>query len=375
MAAESAIATPELWRRLGQANPPLLLDVRESYEREIAFIQPSLHLPLASLDGEIAGLVPDRNSEIVCYCSKGQRSAEACKRLVSLGYARARTLVGGLAAWSSAGAPTQHGTRRQGEYSPRYARQVCLPEVGPGGQRKLLSARVLIVGAGGLGSPAAFYLAAAGVGTLGLVDYDVVDESNLHRQILYRTQDVGQSKVQVAQRALEALNPDIRVVPYPERFVAANAERIVREFDLVLDGADNFAARYLVNDVCLLLGKPNVHGAVHQFEGQVSVLGHNDAPCYRCLFPEPPPPGWVPSCAQAGVLGVLPGMIGTLQAAEAVKLILGLGDLLCGRLLRIDALAMTFGTFEVSKRSDCVYCGNGRAFPGLVDYEEHCDSA
>jgi molybdopterin/thiamine biosynthesis adenylyltransferase len=202
----------------------------------------------------------------------------------------------------------------------------------------------------------------------------VVDETNLHRQILYKTAQVGASKVHAAKSVLEALNPDIQVVPFPVRLTSENAEQIVRGFDLVLDGADNFAARYLVNDVCLKLNKPNVHGAIHQFEGQVSVFGHAGGPCYRCLFPEPPPPGWVPSCAEAGVLGFLPGIVGTLQAAEAVKLILGKGDVLSGRLLRMDALAMTFETFEVSKRSDCAYCKVGGTFPGLVDYDELCGS-
>jgi len=256
----------------------------------------------------------------------------------------------------------------------RYSRQVLLPEVGQEGQRKLQDARVLIVGAGGLGSPAAYYLAAAGVGTLGLVDHDVVDLSNLHRQILYRTADVGAAKVHAARKVLEQLNPHVNVIPFAVRLAADNAREIVRDFDLVLDGADNFAARYLVNDVCVLLGKANVHGAIHQFEGQVSVFHHNGGPCYRCLYPEPPPPGWVPSCAEAGVMGFLPGIVGTLQAAEATKLILGAGDTLSGRLLKIDALTMSFETFTVSGRQDCAYCGAAGSFPGLKDYPDLCGS-
>lgn len=364
------IPAGELRRLLIGDAPPLVIDVRESFERATSAIEPSLHVPVGKLTAEIDRAVPDRSRELVLYCSRGQRSARACDELRRLGFQHVRSLEGGLEAWNRAAHSGDGGTER--EFQPRYSRQVQLPEVGAEGQRKLLEARVLIVGAGGLGSPAAYYLAAAGVGTLGLVDFDVVDESNLHRQILYRTSDIGRSKVEVAQRELSALNPHVRVIPYRERFTSENAERILGDFDVVLDGADNFAARYLVNDACVLLHKLNVHGSIHQFEGHVSVFCRPPGPCYRCLFPEPPPPGWVPSCAEAGVMGFLPGLVGTLQAAEAVKLILEQGEPLVGRLLRLDALAMTFETFEVSRRSDCAYCGDGVAFPGLVDYADHC---
>jgi molybdopterin/thiamine biosynthesis adenylyltransferase len=246
--------------------------------------------------------------------------------------------------------------------------------VGPGGQKRLLDARVLVVGAGGLGSPVALYLAAAGIGTLGLVDDDTVDLTNLHRQVLFNTSDIGQSKVQLAGARLEALNPDVEVVTYPERFTSGNADRIASEYELIIDGTDNFATRYLVNDICLKLGIPNVHGSIHRFEGQVSVFCKDGGPCYRCLFPEPPPPGTVPSCAEAGVLGVLPGVIGTLQATEAVKLLLGIGDPLVGRLLRFDALEMRFDEFQVSRSEACAWCAPGAPFPGLVDYDDFCGS-
>jgi molybdopterin/thiamine biosynthesis adenylyltransferase/rhodanese-related sulfurtransferase len=373
MPESAEITADELRRLLAGESPPLLIDVREAFERARGAIEPSLHLPATSLADRVNQAVPDRGSDLVLYCSVGQRSSRACEQLLRLGYTRVRSLAGGLSAWNRAMAPTNGCSALALE--PRYARQVQLPEVGPSGQEKLLRARVLIVGAGGLGSPSACYLAAAGVGTLGLVDFDVVDETNLHRQILYRTHDVGRPKVEVARRELTALNPHVRVVAHAERLTSKNAERLVRDYDLVLDGADNFAARYLANDVCLLLGKPNIHGSIHQFEGQVSVFCRPPGPCYRCLFPEPPPAGWVPSCAEAGVLGVLPGLVGTLQAAEAVKLILGHGAPLVGRLLRLDALAMTFEEFEVNRRSDCAYCGDPASFPGLVDYVDHCGPA
>jgi adenylyltransferase/sulfurtransferase len=265
--------------------------------------------------------------------------------------------------------------RSRREWSARYARQLRIPEVGPEGQKKLLAARVLIVGVGGLGSPAAYYLAAAGVGTLGLVDFDHVDESNLHRQILFGEPDVGTPKVYGARARLQALNPDTEIVPYLERFTRDNAERIAQGYDLILDGTDNFAARYLVNDVCLLLGIPNVHASIHRFEGQMSVYCRPGGPCYRCLYPEPPPAGMVPSCAEVGVLGILPGVMGSLQATEAIKLILGLGEPLAGRLLRFDALEFAFETFQVPRREDCAWCRPEGEFPGLADYDDLCGSS
>jgi molybdopterin/thiamine biosynthesis adenylyltransferase/rhodanese-related sulfurtransferase len=250
----------------------------------------------------------------------------------------------------------------------RYARQITLPEIGEAGQEKLRRASVLIVGAGGLGSPAALYLAAAGVGTLGLVDFDRVDATNLHRQILYGTSDVGRPKLEAAQERLQDLNPDVRVVPHAARLTSENALEILRDYDVILDGTDNFATRYLVNDACVLLGKPNVYGSIFRFDGQVSVFATKEGPCYRCLYPEPPPPGLVPSCAEGGVLGILPGIVGSLQATEAIKLIAGIGETLAGRLLLFDALRTTFRVMKVRRR-----CDEHAPITQLIDYEEFCN--
>jgi len=254
----------------------------------------------------------------------------------------------------------------------RYARHLILPEVGPEGQRRLKAARVLVVGAGGLGSPLALYLAAAGVGTLGLVDFDVVDASNLHRQILFGTPDVGRPKLAAAAERLRAMNPNLRIEPFEQRLTSANALAIVRAFDVVADGTDNFPTRYLVNDACVLEGKPNVYASVFRFEGQASIFWAAKGPCYRCLFAEPPPPGLVPSCAEGGVLGVLPGLLGTMQAAETLKLILGAGDPLIGRLVLVDALGMRFRELKIRKNPDCVVCGSKPTVTSLIDYEAFC---
>jgi len=253
----------------------------------------------------------------------------------------------------------------------RYARHLILPDVGVEGQQRLKAARVLIVGAGGLGSPVALYLAAAGVGTLGLVDFDAVDVSNLQRQILHGTKDVGRSKLDSARARLGDVNPHVRVETHDARLTSANALDIIGRYDIVVDGTDNFATRYLTNDACVLLGKPNVYGSIFRFEGQASVFGLDDGPCYRCLFPEPPPPGSVPSCAEGGVLGVLPGIVGTIQATEAIKLVLGIGETLAGRLLLIDALSMQFRAMTLRKDPACPACGT-RTITALIDYDEFC---
>jgi sulfur-carrier protein adenylyltransferase/sulfurtransferase len=255
----------------------------------------------------------------------------------------------------------------------RYSRHLILPDVGVEGQQKLKAARVLIVGAGGLGSPVALYLAAAGVGTLGLIDFDVVDVSNLQRQILHGTKDVGRSKLESARARLYDLNPHVRVETYETRLTSANALEIIGGYDIVVDGTDNFATRYLTNDACVLLGKPNVYGSIFRFEGQASVFGMADGPCYRCLFPEPPPPGSVPSCAEGGVFGVLPGIVGTIQATETIKLILGIGETLAGRLLLIDAQSMQFRAMTLRKDPACPACGT-RTITALIDYDEFCGS-
>jgi adenylyltransferase/sulfurtransferase len=254
----------------------------------------------------------------------------------------------------------------------RYARHVILPDVGIDGQRRLKAARVVCIGAGGLGSPAAMYLAAAGVGTLGIVDFDDVDASNLQRQILHDTAGMGRPKVESAKSRLKALNPNVSVEMHRVRLTSANALAILERYDVVLDGADNFPTRYLVNDACVLLGKPNAFGAIFRFEGQASVFAAKNGPCYRCIYPEPPPPGLVPSCAEAGVLGVLPGIIGTIQATETIKLVLGIGETLVGRLLVYDAMRMAFRELKVPKDPDCPVCGLKPTVRGLIDYEAFC---
>jgi molybdopterin/thiamine biosynthesis adenylyltransferase/rhodanese-related sulfurtransferase len=254
----------------------------------------------------------------------------------------------------------------------RYSRHLIMPEVGMEGQLKLKAAKVLCIGAGGLGSPLALYLAAAGVGTLGLVDFDVVDFTNLQRQIIHTTADVGRPKLQSAAEKIKAINPYVNVRPFEVRLSSANALELFREFDLVVDGTDNFPTRYLVNDACVLSGKPNVYGSIFRFEGQVSVFATEQGPCYRCLYPEPPPPGLVPSCAEGGVLGILPGLVGIMQATEAIKLILGRGEPLIGRLLLVDALGMRFRELKLRKNRDCPVCGTRRTIHQLVDYNEFC---
>jgi adenylyltransferase/sulfurtransferase len=254
----------------------------------------------------------------------------------------------------------------------RYSRQLIMPEVGLAGQKRLKAASVLVIGTGGLGSPVGLYLAAAGIGRIGLVDYDVVEPTNLHRQIVHGTASVGQLKVESAKARLLDINPDIEVLTYNQPFTSANALEIARPYDVVVDGTDNFPTRYLTNDVCVLLGKPNVYGSIFRFEGQASVFYAREGPCYRCLFPAPPPPGLIPSCAEGGVLGILPGTIGTLQATEAIKLVLGLGSSLVGRLLLYDALAMTFEEVKLRKNPNCVVCGPRPTVTELIDYEAFC---
>jgi sulfur-carrier protein adenylyltransferase/sulfurtransferase len=269
-----------------------------------------------------------------------------------------------------------HDPSHAGPLSPaetlRYARHLILPEVGPEGQRKLKNSRVLMVGAGGLGSPIGMYLAAAGVGTLGLVDFDVVDVTNLQRQVLHGTSDVGRPKLDSASDRLREINPHVRVEPYPERLNSDNALDILREYEVVVDGSDNFPTRYLVNDACVLLGKPYVYGSIFRFEGQASVFAAEGGPCYRCLFAEPPPPGLVPSCAEGGVLGVLPGIVGTIQAMEAIKLLLGIGEPLIGRVLMFDALKLRFRELKLRRDPACPLCGDEPTMRALIDYNRFC---
>jgi molybdopterin/thiamine biosynthesis adenylyltransferase len=320
--------------------------------------------------------VPDRDRELVVYCASGARSAFAAKSLGELGYTRVASMVGGFVDWKRNGYEVQTPAVLSPEQRARYSRHLLIPEVGEEGQQKLLNARVLLIGAGGLGSPASLYLAAAGVGTLGIVDEDVVDDSNLQRQIVHSTERLGEPKVASAKRTIEALNPDVNVVAYQERLTSQNVERILGDgWDVIVDGADNFPTRYLVNDASVWHDIPVVHGSIYRFEGQVTVFNPGEGPCYRCLFPTPPPPELAPSCAEGGVLGVLPGIIGSIQASEALKIVLGAGDTLQGRLLLFDALATTFDEVAVRRDPSCPVCGERPTITEYVDYVEFCNAA
>jgi len=342
----------------------LLLDVRESFEHATGMAAGAIALPRGEIAQRIAKIAPDRDTEILTICAHGQRSLMAAQVLQQLGYTCVISVAGGTALWIAEGLPVAEAESVDADFFDRYSRHLRLPEVGEDGQRKLENARVVIVGAGGLGSPAAFYLAGAGIGTLVLADNDTVDRSNLQRQILHTDGRVGMPKVQSAAHTLTALNPRTRIAGLAERVTSENVEQLLDGADVVLDGADNFPVRYLLNDACLKLQKPLVYGAVHRFEGQVSVFDagrqRGIAPCYRCLFPQPPPPEAAPNCSEAGVLGVLPGVIGMLQATEVLKLILGIGEPLTGRLLMFDALAMRFRETRLAPDPECpVRAGQG----------------
>jgi molybdopterin/thiamine biosynthesis adenylyltransferase/rhodanese-related sulfurtransferase len=348
-----------------------LLDVREEDEWRAGHLPGAVHVPRGLLESRVEALVPDRTEEIVLYCARGNRSALAARSLAEIGYARVHSMSGGWDRWAAMGFEAVRPTPAAAERQDRYRRHLLLPEVGEAGQARLLGAKVLLVGLGGLGSPVALYLAAAGVGTLGLVDGDVVELSNLQRQVLHSTRTVGMRKVDSAEAAIAALNPGVSVRKFPERMVAANALELVRAHDVVVDGGDNFPTRYLANDAALLAGRPLVHGSVHRFEGQVATFVPGRGPCYRCLYPEVPPADFAPSCAEAGVLGVLPGTVGTLMANEVLKLVLGVGEPLVGRLMVFDALRAEFRTLRVRRDPACPACGDG-ARPVLADAGPAC---
>ena len=356
-------------------NAPLFVDVREPDEWEEGHIPGAIHVTRGRLESRIEGLVPDKRRPLVVYCSVGSRSAFATKALGEMGYSDVVNLAGGFTDWKRNGFDVTIPRVLSSEQRSRYSRHLLIPEVGEDGQQRLLDARVLLVGAGGLGSPASLYLAAAGVGTLGIVDSDVVDESNLQRQIVHATDRLGEPKVLSAKRTVEALNPDVQVVPFQERLTSENVERILGEgWDVIVDGADNFPTRYLVNDASVWHGIPVIHGSIFRFEGQVTVFSPGQGPCYRCLFPQPPPPELAPSCAEGGVLGVLPGIIGSIQANEALKLILQRGDTLAGRLLLFDALGTTLDEVTVPRDPDCPVCGDSPTITEYIDYVEFCNA-
>jgi molybdopterin/thiamine biosynthesis adenylyltransferase/rhodanese-related sulfurtransferase len=369
------ISTIEAHTRLESSAGPLFVDVREVDEWEEGHIPGALYTGRGRLEQRIEGLVPDKTRALVVYCSAGNRSAFAAKALGEMGYENVANLAGGFSDWKRNGFEVTIPRVLSTEQRARYSRHLLIPEVGEDGQQRLLDARVLLIGAGGLGSPASMYLAAAGVGTLGIVDADVVDESNLQRQIVHSTDRLGEPKVLSAKRTLEALNPDVRVVPFQERLTSENVERILADgWDVIVDGADNFPTRYLVNDASIWHGIPVVHGSIFRFEGQVTVFSPGAGPCYRCLFPQPPPAELAPSCAEGGVLGVLPGIIGSIQANETLKLILERGDTLAGRLLLFDALGTTLDEVTVRHNPDCPVCGESPTITEYVDYVEFCNT-
>ena len=354
-------------------NDALLLDVRSDQEWQIAHIPGALHIPMSQLEERLPELAPDRSRPIITYCAVGARSLRSLPTLDELGYEDAVSMTGGIVAWQELGFPVESSSALDEEKRNRYSRHLLIPEVGEAGQRRLLESNILLIGAGGLGSPAALYLAAAGVGRIGIVDDDVVDASNLQRQVLHSTVELGERKARSARRALEELNPDVEVVTYEERLTSENVDRILGDgWDLVVDGADNFPTRYLLNDASVWHDVPVVHGSIYRFEGQVTVFKPYEGPCYRCLFPQPPPPELAPSCAEGGVLGVLPGVIGSLQANEALKLALGIGEPAIGRLLLFDALGARLDEVKVRRDPDCPVCGEHPTITEYIDYVEFC---
>jgi molybdopterin/thiamine biosynthesis adenylyltransferase/rhodanese-related sulfurtransferase len=355
--------------KLGDA---VFLDVREQDEHDAGTLPGSVHIPRGFLESQVETRIPDRAAPIVVYCAGGTRSAFAAETLEQLGYSDVVSMAGGFGRWKNEGRPWAEPQTLSPEQRDRYKRHILLPEVGEAGQQKLLESKVLLLGAGGLGSPAALYLAAAGVGTIGIVDMDVVDASNLQRQILHNIDRIGERKVDSAKKTLTELNPDVNVVTHDVRFGADNVLDIIDGYDVVVDGTDNFPTRYLLNDASLLKRIPVVHGSIFRFEGQVTVFKPYDGPCYRCLLPEPPPPELAPSCAEAGVLGVLPGIIGSIQALETIKILLGLGDPLIGRLLAYDALEESFRNFKVRRDPLCPACGEGAAPIVIAEYDDLC---
>ena len=357
---------------LGNGNDHALLDVREKEEYREGHLDGASSLPRGFLEIRAEQTLPDRTKPVIAYCAGGTRSLLAAKQLKEMGYDNVVSMIGGYTAWKNAGYPWKQDRQFTPEQLTRYSRHFMLPEVGEEGQAKLLDAKVLLIGAGGLGSPTAFYLAAAGVGTLGIVDHDVVDLSNLQRQILHTNDRIGMPKVESARKTLQALNPDVKVIGIEERLSSENVMRLFADYDVIVDGCDNFPTRYLVNDACVMLGKPNVHGSIFQFEGQAAVFYPGKGPCYRCLFPEPPPPGAAPSCAEAGVLGVLPGLVGCVQALETIKLILDIGRPLIGRMVYFDTLSMELRVHKLRKDPNCPMCGEHATITELIDYEEFC---
>jgi sulfur-carrier protein adenylyltransferase/sulfurtransferase len=363
-------------------NGVAIIDVRETEEWDAGHLPGAKHVPRGYLESRIDGAVPDRAQRVILYCASGNRSALAAHTLQhDLGFERVESMTGGITLWKDRGYEVETPHSFTPEQRARYSRHFLLPEVGPEGQQKLLDAKVLLLGAGGLGSPTALYLAAAGVGTLGIVDDDVVDVSNLQRQVIHTTDRIGVPKVDSAEQQIHALNPDVHVVKYQTRLDASNIMEIIRDYDIVVDGVDNFPTRYLLNDASVRLRIPVVSAAILGFEGQLSVFAPYEGPCYRCLFRQPPPAELAPSCGANGVLGVLPGTMGLLQATEVVKLVIGAGDPLIGRLLMYDALSATTTELKVRRDPDCPICSrdpesiSDEEMGVFPDYEAFCAAA
>ena len=351
----------------------VIVDVREREEWDEGHLPGAVHVPRGHLESRIESAAPDKSRPVLVYCASGNRSAFAAKTLEELGYDHVVSLAGGFTDWKRNGNPFEIPEALDESKRRRYSRHLLIPEVGEEGQLKLLQSRVLLIGAGGLGSPASLYLAAAGVGTIGIVDDDTVDETNLQRQIVHSTERLGDSKADSAKLTIEALNPDVTVKVFKERLTSENVDRILGEgWDVIVDGADNFPTRYLLNDASVWHRIPVVHGSIYRFEGQVTVFKPHEGPCYRCLFPQPPPPELAPSCAEGGVLGVLPGVIGSLQANEGLKLALGIGEPLVGRLLMFDALAGAFTEIRLRRDPECPVCGENPTITDYIDYVEFC---
>jgi len=366
------VSIDEVKNRIERGENWTLLDVREREEYREGHLAGAFSLPRGFLEIRVEETVPDKSAPVIAYCAGGVRSLIAARTMKEMGYENVVSMSGGYTAWKNAGYKWVADRQFAPDQITRYARHFTLPEVGEQGQAKLLDGKVLCIGAGGLGSPVAYYLAAAGVGTIGIIDHDVVDMSNLQRQILHTNDRVGIPKVESAQKTLNALNPDVKVIGFNERLSSENVMRVIKDFDVVINGCDNFPTRYLINDACVMAKKPLVDGSIFQFEGQATVFYPGRGPCYRCLFPEPPPPGAAPSCAEAGVLGVLPGLVGCVQALEAMKLILGAGKPLIGRMMHFETLSSEVRVLKLRRDPNCLVCSDHPKITELIDYEEFC---
>jgi sulfur-carrier protein adenylyltransferase/sulfurtransferase len=358
---------------LKEAKDVKLIDVRERNEWEEGYILGSVHVPRGFLESRIEEALPDKAVPVILYCAGGVRSAFAARTLQDMGYTNVLSMSGGYNGWKNAGLTVQKPVILSKQQQSRYSRHILVPEVGEAGQIKLLESKVLLIGAGGLGAPNAYYLAAAGVGNIGIIDNDIVEESNLQRQIIHTMARVGQYKADSAAKSIAELNPDVKVTVYKERLTAENIERILPNYDLVVDGTDNFETRYLVNDFAVKYNKPVVHASILSFNGQVTTLIPHQGPCYRCVYPDPPPAALAPNCTEAGVLGVLPGVIGLLQANEAIKLVLNIGETLAGRFLLFDALETEFTELKLRRDPHCVACGEHADIDDLIEQHKRGD--